>query len=73
MPATTPNHLFLAWAAQRRTLVDLEDRLESATRARSPEAESLRAQVESLRAAADRLLEEAKRAFHAELHQKGLE
>lgn len=65
--------LFQAWAAKRRQVIDLEDRLAAADPAGGAPVGELEAELVRVRAEAETILQQALEAFHAELRERGLE
>ena len=71
--STSSRKLFQAWAARRRQIIELEDRLAAADGAQGPSTSELDAELQRVRAEAEQLLREALEAFHGELRERGLE
>ncbi len=70
---TSSRKLFQAWAATRRQIIDLEDRLAAADGAADASTNELAAELQRVRTDAEQLLREALEAFHGELRERGLE
>jgi hypothetical protein len=70
---TSSRKLFLSWAAKRRQILELEDRLAAADSAAGAATDELAAELQRVREETEQLLREALETFHAEMRERGLE
>jgi hypothetical protein len=65
--------LFLAWAAKRRQVIDLEDQVAASDGAASAATSELTGELQRTRAEAETVLQQALETFHMEMRERGLE